>query len=117
MRFHIQSIRNLDQNIEGRVLLAALDFAQKLVIDSRCGTERLRFHRVTVDDLSSSAQVLELGRKLRLGPPRVLSALDFRMRSRRHRNERSTKKLDRNLSPAVLDELEEEVRDRTKPWN
>jgi len=86
-------------------------------LERLCDAKRLGFHGVAVDDLSSFARVLELGRDLRLGPPRALSAFDFRMRSRRHRNERSTKKLDRNLSPAVLDELEEEVRECTKPWN
>jgi hypothetical protein len=39
------------------------------------------------------------------------------MQSRRHRNERNTKKLDRDISLAVLDELEQEVRERTVPCN
>ena len=86
-------------------------------LEDRCDAEGLRFHRVAVDELASLAGVLELGRTLQLGPPRALAAFDLRMRSRRHRNERRTKKLDRNLSPTALDELEQEVRERNPAWN
>lgn len=69
----------------------------------------IRVHELPLSSLAGFPDVLALGRRLELGPPRRLAALRFRALRRGHANARREKKLSRDLTPEVLSELEQEV--------
>lgn len=69
----------------------------------------IRVHDLPLSALAGFPDVLALGRSLELGPPRRLAALRFRARHKSHANSRGEKKLDRDLPPETLTELEQEV--------
>ena len=72
----------------------------------------VRVHRVELAEVIDRVGVQALGRHLELGPRRRLPRFGSEALTVRHRNEKRRKKLDRSLPPAILDELEAEVRAR-----